>query len=527
MKKLLKRLGAVTLAVMTVAMAFAGSSMAAFGGFGADVSVSSGNSFGFGSTVTSGSGFGSSAGSSSSGSSAAAQESAKTYGEIVNVKNNVNFRSSTSNKASKVDGCTVLKKGAAVEILGSEGDWYKLSYNGYVGYVKKDYVKVTAAGSSSSADASSDSSVSYGKIVNVSSNVNFRSSASNKASKVDGCPVLLKDAVVEILGVSGSWYKLSYNGYTGYVKQTYVEKIAAPAADSSASAGSGSASSGSTGSSSSGFSGFGSSGSSSSSGFGSSGSSSSFGSSSSSGFGFGSSSSSGSSGSTTGSSGSSSFAGTTSSVSSKAVLTSADQTKIAAMSSNYAAALKKNSDVKGYIYVPGTNVDYPILYSSSFYYNDHNINRQKETRGCIYSYSSAMPSCGFLTISGHNSRSSGTMFHELHDWQNALKKNKNGNRIAFIQFAGTNYTQWEVFAMYETKNTSAAGEQMRINILQHTVNTTGDAKQAWIDYQINKSEVNFGTTANASDQIIVLMTCGDNYQSVSNARLYFFLKGVA
>ena len=532
MKMSLKRLFAVMLAVMTVATVFAGSAMAAgFVPFGSTTNVNTNTN---------------------TGTSTESQlDPSKEYGKIVNVKVDVNFRSKASSSSSKVKGCTALPKDAIVEILGTSGSWYKLSYEGYVGYVKKSYVEkievTESTGSSSSSSSSTGSSSSsgfdpfgtgstssssgtfnpfggsssssgsssfnpfggssssssssfnpfggssntgssfggfgsntgssntqqepaktYGEIVNVKKDVNFRSKASNSASKVKGCNVLLKGAKVEILGTEGDWYKLSYNGYTGYVKQDYVEVIS----DSSSNTGSSNT------------------------------------------------------GSTT------TPAGPNIS-STKAILSSTDKKNINAMGSNFASAQRKNSDAKGWVLVPGTNVNYPIMYRKDLnYYNDHTIDHVKKSSGSIYSFVSAMPSCGIYPVSGHNSRSSGTMFHELHDWQNSLKKSPSKtNRIAFIQVPGSQYTQWEVFAMYELKNNNAAKQQQSINMMYHTINRGAGPntkeKQAWIDMQVSMSEVKFGTTASPNDQIVVLMTCGDNYQKVSYARLYFFLKGVA
>lgn len=202
-----------------------------------------------------------------------------------------------------------------------------------------------------------------------------------------------------------------------------------------------------------------------------------------------------------------------------AILTSADQQKVAAISSALADAKRTNSDVRGWIYVPGTNVNYPILYGKNFYYANRNIYKKSETRGSIYTYTDSMTS--ITSIAGHNSRSSGTMFHELHSWQNALLNNKNSNRICFITMG--NFTKWEVFAMYEVPKSEPSTTE-RVNTLNY--NLTGTQKQEWIQHQISRSQVSFGTSVSASDQIIVLMTCGDTYYKVSNGRLYFFLRAV-
>lgn len=59
-------------------------------------------------------------------------------------------------------------------------------------------------------------------IVNVSSYLNVRSGASTH-SKVLGS--LHRNDKVDILGETGSWYKINFKGKTGYVSKDYVKKV--------------------------------------------------------------------------------------------------------------------------------------------------------------------------------------------------------------------------------------------------------------------------------------------------------------
>jgi hypothetical protein len=62
------------------------------------------------------------------------------------------------------------------------------------------------------------------------------------------------------------------------------------------------------------------------------------------------------------------------------------------------AAVKANAkyqeDVKGWIYVPGTNIDYPImfgtgLHGSSWYYDQRNYTGSSDSKGSIYMFYSS------------------------------------------------------------------------------------------------------------------------------------------
>lgn len=187
---------------------------------------------------------------------------------------------------------------------------------------------------------------------------------------------------------------------------------------------------------------------------------------------------------------------------------------------NIKEAMAINSDVIGWIKVPNTNIDYPILYSSSFYYNSHDIYKKSSNNGTIYSYYNMLTHNSI--IAGHNMRKAGTMFHELHTLQNNkedLKKEK--NRTFTLDWFSL--TKWEVFALYETQDSEPA------STLEENIKHLGDKKrtdvQAWIDKQISRSEIDLGVKPSPDDFLMTLITCGDNYDwSEAQSRLYFFLR---
>lgn len=193
-----------------------------------------------------------------------------------------------------------------------------------------------------------------------------------------------------------------------------------------------------------------------------------------------------------------------------------------------AAAKRKNADALGYIIIPNTNISYPIMYDFNWYYNDHDIDRNEIVRGSIYFYWSG-PS-GNTVITGHNSRTSGTMFHQLHkvqDNKNALKTYR--NRVWPINTYGvTGY--WEVWALYEEPSFSDASKSSQYynTCFPGKYDSMSDAeKQAWIDYQLQRSELSFTPNVTIKDRFMTLLTCGDSHaDSAGGARLYVFLRWV-
>ena len=104
---------------------------------------------------------------------------------------------------------TTLSKGTTVAVLNNSSSWYKVSVNGKEGYVSGEYLTGTTA---------TDVALGTGT-VKCSSSVNFRS-APNTSSTSYG--ELKNGTKVNVIGVSSGWYKVTYNGKTGYIHPDYI-----------------------------------------------------------------------------------------------------------------------------------------------------------------------------------------------------------------------------------------------------------------------------------------------------------------
>ena len=122
----------------------------------------------------------------------------------------LNMRSGPSTNSNVVGS---LPHGTVVNILGTSGQWYKISYNGKVGYVRGDYLTLGGAA------VGSGSGTGTIKLKDPSSSLNVRSGPSTNTSVVGSLP---HGTVVQITGKSGDWYKINFNGTTGYVKVDFV-----------------------------------------------------------------------------------------------------------------------------------------------------------------------------------------------------------------------------------------------------------------------------------------------------------------
>jgi len=109
-----------------------------------------------------------------------------------------------------------IPSGASVKYVSTYGSWYKVSYGGKTGYVASQYVKV------SSASTITPSSASYYK---TTVNLNMRLTAASWSTVLMTIP---NGTTVKYVSRYGSWYKVSYNGKTGYVASQYLSATGAP-----------------------------------------------------------------------------------------------------------------------------------------------------------------------------------------------------------------------------------------------------------------------------------------------------------
>jgi len=108
-----------------------------------------------------------------------------------------------------------FKAGTKVEILGSVGDWYKISYNGNEAFVAKRYIDSTS--SSAKQTPKTPEFKSFDGYVNASIGLNVRDGVWGNI-----VTALPNGTKIKVIGKTGDWYKINYNGTTRYVHASYV-----------------------------------------------------------------------------------------------------------------------------------------------------------------------------------------------------------------------------------------------------------------------------------------------------------------
>lgn len=165
--------------------------------------------------------------------------------------------------------------------------------------------------------------------------------------------------------------------------------------------------------------------------------------------------------------------------------------------------LEINPDTVGWLTVPNTNIDYPVVKTTdNDYYLDHNYEKKYDYNGWVFMhyYNSTHNLDKNTIIFAHNRFYSGIMFGTLNEvtkdtWYNNTKE----NLITFNTLYDN--MQFEVFSIYKT------------SITADYLKTTFDSDIEWNNFikmirerSMFQSNVNVGT----NDKIITLSTCLDN-----------------
>ncbi|WP_455920562.1 SH3 domain-containing protein [Priestia megaterium] len=123
----------------------------------------------------------------------------------------LNVRSGAGTNYASIGSVT---KGQKLSVVSKSGSWYKINYNGRMGYVSSDYVQ--ASGTTTPPAESTTYTV-------TASMLNVRSGAGTNYASIGS---VTKGQKLSVVSKSGSWYKINYNGRTGYVSSDYVQASA-------------------------------------------------------------------------------------------------------------------------------------------------------------------------------------------------------------------------------------------------------------------------------------------------------------
>ena len=167
---------------------------------------------------------------------------------------------------------------------------------------------------------------------------------------------------------------------------------------------------------------------------------------------------------------------------------------------------KKNADIYAWISVPGTNVDYPVLRhpTDDGYYLYHNLNGSQGYPGCIYTenWNSKDWNDPVTVLYGHDMRSTGTMFHQLHKFE---KQDFFDKHQYFYVYTPEKTLKYEIFSAYVHTNEHLLynhnfSDKTEFDSFFSTVLATDSGV----------SHVRSGVAIDSSSKIVTLSTCIKN-----------------
>lgn len=177
---------------------------------------------------------------------------------------------------------------------------------------------------------------------------------------------------------------------------------------------------------------------------------------------------------------------------------------------------KKNEDIRGWITIPGTEVNHPVYQTTNNdYYLNHNMNKDPSRYGAIFfdyrsSVTKESPSQN-VTIYGHNMKD-GSMFGTLKRYKN-LNFYKQNPMFTLTKLQEQN--TYKIFSVMIMNATAADDNGYLYNFTKPTFSTQQEFL-SWIAEARERSLINTTVDIIENDQIITLVTCVNDFD---NARL--------
>lgn len=182
---------------------------------------------------------------------------------------------------------------------------------------------------------------------------------------------------------------------------------------------------------------------------------------------------------------------------------------------DFTALREVNSQVLGWIVIPGTRLSYPLLQGTdNQYYLNHTWRGSRNSVGGIFleCQSSGTLEDFHTIIYGHNVRN-GTMFGSLQSYRNW--QYWSAHPAVYVTVDGGSY-RYEIFAAYEAAVDSST----------YQIGFSGDeSRQAFLDDCMARSVIDTGLTPTIYDRILTLSTCTNAGGSATRWVVQALLRG--
>ena len=179
---------------------------------------------------------------------------------------------------------------------------------------------------------------------------------------------------------------------------------------------------------------------------------------------------------------------------------------------NFQKLKKINTDVKAYVKVRGTDIEYPVVKGTdNNFYLEHSLDKEKNSAGWVFTdYRNKLDGTDKnIIIYGHN-RKDGSMFRTLRNIFEEEWYSKEENRQIIFITENESFI-YEVFSIYKILDedyyiTTDFADTITYNNFLKTISS--------------RSRVDFGVKLTENDKILTLSTCDNNnkYRVVLHAK---------
>ncbi|HDR7950082.1 TPA: SH3 domain-containing protein [Bacillus toyonensis] len=118
-----------------------------------------------------------------------------------------------------------ITKGQVVQVVGEVQDWFKINYAGQAAYISKDYVTKGGSNENGSQGNNQNNNVTVqtgGTYVVNATSLRVRTGPAAYHSVIGG---VLNGTTLNVVGSEGSWFKVNYQGKTGFVSSEFVKFV--------------------------------------------------------------------------------------------------------------------------------------------------------------------------------------------------------------------------------------------------------------------------------------------------------------
>lgn len=197
-----------------------------------------------------------------------------------------------------------------------------------------------------------------------------------------------------------------------------------------------------------------------------------------------------------------------------------DETQPLEILPEYQALYEQNPDLVGWINIPDTNVNYPVMQTpgNKDYYLKRDFYGEYSTAGCLYvrEQCDVFKPSDNLTIYGHNMKN-GSMFHDLRKYK---KQSYWESHQTFTFDTLYEHHTYQIIAVFKTSGTTGKGYPYH----QFEDAANEEEFNQFVEDIMDLAMYDTGLTAEYGDKLICLSTCE---YSISNGRLVVVAKRIS